>query len=129
MLKRGVLPVPSERSPTGRWYVLLPNQKEVGKTVIYARANPEYQQVESINRQVAGLAEWAAITNRTVFTVVREIADPRHGPMPRLERLLIDTQITEILIESPSIVGICQYSLLVAALTPQGRRITPKNSN
>lgn len=128
MLKRGILPVPSERSPTGRWYVLLPEEK-AGKTVIYTRAILESRQAESINRQVAALAEWAALYQRNVFTVVKEIADPRYGPMPRLEKLLLDTQVMEILIESPNILGICQFQLLVAALAPQGRRIISiKNS-
>lgn len=123
MLKRGILPVPTERSPTGRWYILLPANK-AGKIVIYSRADPKSQQIEIINRQVASLAEWASLSGRSVFTVVKEMADPRTGPMPRLEKLLADLQVTEILIEHPSVLGICQYQLLVAALAPQGRRIT-----
>lgn len=124
MLQRGILPVPTDRSPTGRWYVLLPVAR-AGKTVIYSRADPQSQQAEVINRQVAALAEWAAVSHRSVFTVVREIANPKTGPMPRLERLLTDLQVTEILIEDPNILGICQYQLLIAALAPQGRRIIP----
>lgn len=122
MLKRGILPVPTERSPTGRWYVLIQSSR-AGKTVIYSRADPKSYQIEVINRQVAALAEWAALSRRSVFTVVREIADPRIGPMPRLEKLLTDRQVTEILIERPAVLGVCQYQLLVAALAPQGRKI------
>ena len=39
MLQRGILPVPSERSPTGRWYVLLP-AKPTGRIALYTRATP-----------------------------------------------------------------------------------------
>ena len=124
MLKRGILPVPSERSPTGRWYVLLPKDK-AGKTVIYTRADPQSSHTEVINQQVSALAEWAAISHRSVFTVVKEIADTKTGPMPRLEKLLVDLQVKEILIENPTVIGICQYQLLVAALAPQGRSIIP----
>jgi predicted site-specific integrase-resolvase len=124
MLKRGILPVPSERSATGRWYVMLP-PKQLGKIALYTRAAPGPRQIASLNDQIAVLSEWAATRQRHVFTVVREIADPLKDPMPRLERLLADYQITEILIDNPAIIGVYQFSLLVAALAPQGRVITP----
>ncbi len=122
MLQRGILPVPTEQSPTGRWYVLLPPER-LGKTVIYTRATPGPGQIESINRQVAALSEWAADRHRTVFTVVREIADPARHRLSRLERLLADPEITEILIDNPAVVGSGRLSLLTAALAPQGRAI------
>lgn len=123
MLQRGILPVPSERSPTGRWYVLLAE----GKSAIYARAKPGPHQVDEINNQVSALAQWAAYREVRVFTIVREIADPPEQPMPRLERLLQDQQITQILIESPDVVGACQYRLIMSALYPHGRTILAPN--
>ena len=126
MLKRGILPVPSERSPTGRWYVLL--HRANMRTAIYTRATQGPHQIEIINSQVASLSEWATTCQRTVFTVAREIADPATDPMPRLERLLADRQITEIVIDTPSIIGICQLQLLKASLASQGRTITAVNS-
>ena len=123
MLKRGILPVPSERSPTGRWYVLVP-LRQIGRTAIYARAAPSPRQIDIINNQIAALSEWTAIRHRSVFTVVREIADPFISPMPRLERLLADRQITEIVVDNPAIIGINRFQLLVAALAPQGRIVT-----
>lgn len=121
MLKRGILPAPVERSPTGRWYVLLP-VKRSGRVAIYSRADPKPNSADIINRQVAALAEWAGANRRIVFDIVRETANPQTGPMPKLERLLADKQISEILIENPSALGTA-YRLLVAALIPQGRRI------
>ena len=123
MLQRGILPVQSEQSPTGRWYVLV---KE-GRSVIYARAKPGPHQVEEINRQVSALAEWAAYREVRVFTVIREIADPPAQPMLRLEKLLEDRLITQILIASPSVVGNCQYRLIMSALYPSGRTIFAAN--
>ena len=129
MLKRGILPVPFERSPTGRWYVLLP-AKRLGRIAMYARGTPgsNIGPAIEINNQIAALSDW--VTNRRVniYTVVREIADPAIGSLPRLELLLADHQITHILVESPNVFGLCAYRLMVAALTPQGRSIILANA-
>lgn len=123
MLKRGILPVPSECSPTGRWYVLLP-PKRTGRTVIYTRASPGPDRATVINNQVAALSEWMAERRQPVFTVIREIANPYSGSLPRLERLLADRLITEIVIDNPAVVGDLWFHLLVASLSAQGRKIT-----
>ena len=122
-LKQGILPVPVERSPTGRWYVLAPNKKGT-RNAIYARAGPGNNQIQIINHQVARVAAWAADRRVPIFTVVHEIADPLFDPTPRLERLLSDAGIGEILVDNPGVLGVGRMSLLVAALAPQGRRIT-----
>ena len=128
MVKRGILPVPSERSPTGRWYVLAASRKG-NRVAIYACAKPGPTQVNVINNQVASLSEWLAQRQLSVFTVVREIVEPRTGQMPRLERLLSDRQITQIVIDRPETIGIPQFRLLLAALSPQGRMITAALTN
>ena len=124
MLQRGILPVPFEQSPTGRWYVLLP-AKRIGRIAMYARGNPNADVGASseINEQIVSLSEWATHRRMNVYTVVREIADLRSGTLPRLELLLADHQITHILIDTPAILGVCLYRVVVAALTPQGRSI------
>ena len=122
MLRRRMLPVPCERSPTGRWYVLLP-PKRLERAAIYTRAAPGPRQVDEINEQIVRLSEWASTRFRSIFTIVREIADPYASPMPRLQRLLADRQITNILIQHPGIIGLHNYDLLVAALAPDGRTI------
>jgi len=122
MLKKGILPVNAERSPTGRWYVLVPEWR-FGRTAIYARAARSRYQVESINQQISSLSDWATETNKTIFTVVKEIANPVTDPLPNLQRLLTDIQITEIVIQSPDVVGLGRLQLLNAALAPQSRLI------
>lgn len=126
MLRKGILPVPAEQSPTGRWYVLLPPER-LGKTVIYARATPGLGAIESINRQVQASTEWAALRGRPIFAVATETADPLVGPMPKLQRLLSSTENTEILIHNPDVLGIGRMELIVAALAPQGRTVTAVN--
>ena len=121
MLRKGVLPVPFERSPTGRWYVLLPAEK-IGRLAVYARGTPGPMRITEINEQMAGLSEWVADRHLSVFTVVHEIGDPELEDLPRLEALLSDRQITHILIERAGVIG-PGFRLLVAALAPQGRSI------
>ena len=122
MLQRGILPVPSERSPTGRWYVLLP-EKGTGRMAFYVRAPRGPYQAQSINEQLAALCEWAAPLRQTPRVVVREMADAYVDRMPKLARLLADRQITDIVIENAAVVGEFMYDLLVAALAPQGRSL------
>ena len=126
MLQRGILPVPSQRSPTGRWYVLLP-EKRAGRVAFYVRANPGPAQAQTLNDQLATLSKWSAVQYQPAFTVVKEIADPLVGEMPKLAQLLADRQISDILIERPSVVGEVKFPLLVAALAPQGRSIIALN--
>ena len=123
MLQRGILPVPSERSPTGRWYVLLPASR-TERIALYTRASQGPDQAHVLNGQIAALSEWAAFRQREVYIVVKEVAEPLTGRMPKLAGLLADSQISEIVVESPEVVGSAAFQLLVAALAPQGRKIT-----
>ena len=122
MLKRGILPVPYERSPTGRWYVLVP-EPSLGRIAIYARADPGPDQLATINEQSAFLARWAIEKHHDVFTSVSEVARVPDGPLPRLERLLADRGITFLLLDNAEVLGVSVFRLLVAALAPQGRGI------
>lgn len=127
MLKKGILPVNAERSPTGRWYVVMP-EAQLGRTAIYARSSPSRYQVDSINTQISALSHWAASVNKTIFTVVKEIANPLTDSMPNMQKLLGDIQIAEIVVYNPDVVGIGRLPLLNAALAPQGRLIRPIHS-
>ena len=126
MLRRGILPVVSERSPTGRWYVYVPSNR-VGRTVIYVRAAPGPHQITSLERQFESLSRWARRKDRTNFTVVREIANPFTDNLPKFEALVADPHVTEIVIKHPWVVGEFQFRLLVAALGSQGRSLSVAN--
>ena len=131
MLQRGILPVPTERSPTGRWFVLVPQEPThpAERTALYTRATRSLDQAIVINDQIARLSEWAAERHRQVHLVVREIATPYVDQLPKLAQLLVDQQITEIVIENPTVIGQSLYHVLVAALVPQGRTITVANTH
>ena len=126
MLRRGILPVPSECSPTGRWYVYVPF-KRVNRTAIYVRAAPGPDQAAILNRQVETLSKWAQYRNRSDFVVVREIANPLTDHLPEFEALVADPRTTEIVIDHPWVVGEFQFQLVVAALASQGRTLSVVN--
>ena len=122
MLQRGILPVPTERSPTGRWYVLVPEQRS-GRVVLYARASPGTDAAHHLNDQLYALVEWADANRQRIYATITEMADPYVSTLPKLARLLSDRRISDIVIESPPVVGESKYNLLTAALAPQGRSI------
>lgn len=128
MLRKGILPVPTERSPTGRWYVLV-QARRTERMAFYTRATRGPEQALVINNQIAALSEWATSRRRSVHVVAREIATPYVDRMPKLAELLADQRITEIVVENPTVLGNAQYQLLVAALAPQGRAITIANND
>ena len=123
MLKRGILPVPAEQSPTGRWFVLVPQQERhpAGRLAFYARVAPGTGAGALLNRQIEALAVWASSQRRTAFVVVREVANPFTDSMRKLQQLLVDTRIRDIVIESVDVLGQTRYELLVAALAGQDR--------
>ena len=123
MLRRGILPVPTEQSPTGRWYVLVPDRKRSGRVVFYARASPGTDAAYRLNEQIFVLVEWANANRERIYATVSEIADPYVSPLPKLARLLADQRVGEIVVESPAVVGESKYHLLAAALAPQRRSI------
>ena len=126
MLQRGILPVPVERSPTGRWYVLVPDRSS-GRLVLYARASPGTKAAYHVNGQLYTLVEWSRLNRQRVHSTITEIADPYVSTLPKLARLLSDQTITQVVIESPAVIGESKYNLLTAALAPQGRSIVPVN--
>ena len=127
MLRRGLLPVPAERSPTGRWYVLVP-QKRPGRFVFYSRASPGPEQAFVLDCQIHRLGQWAALQRRQPFAVVREVGHPFTQPLRKLERLLADSDISDIVVDTVDVVGAAQFPLLNAALAPQGRSIVVVNT-
>ena len=123
MLRRGILPVPAKRSPTGRWYVLVPERQRSGWVVLYARASPGAEATHQLNDQLFALVEWANANRQRIHATITEMGDPYVSVLPRLAQLVADQRISDIVIESPAVVGESKYNLLTAALAPQGRSI------
>ena len=123
MLKRGILPAPTERSPTGRWYVYVPATTGSGTVALYAYAERGSAQSRIINEQMEALTVWAGENRVHDFSAVREIGNPRTAHRPKLARLLASPHISEIVVTDAAVVGTARIALLAAALTPQRRAI------
>ena len=121
MLRKGILPVASERSPTGRWYVFVPDTTRRGRYVVYARAAAAPDAAETINNQLFSALRWAQEHQYPVFASVSEVADPYVSPGPKLVGLLADSSVSGIVIDHPQVVGLARLRLLSAALAPHGR--------
>ena len=117
MLQAGTLPVPAERTPTGRWFVVVNTES---RAAVYARGDSEAD-ADEINEQIASVVGWASSRNLPIYTVIREIADPEQGPLPLLARLLDDQRYTQVLVATPEVVGRRAFELLNAALRRHGR--------
>ena len=123
MLRRGILPAPTERSPTGRWYVYVPTTTGKGIAALYAYAERGKSQSRIINEQMEELTVWAGENRVFDFTSVREIGNPRTSHRPKLARLLADPHVSEIVVTDSAVIGSARFALLAAALTPQRRAI------
>ena len=86
--RTGRLPVPAVQLPTGTILVEAPNDPSMG-AVLYARVSSA-DQAADLDRQVARLAEFAAVKGLTVTRVVRETGSGLNGHRPRLKALLAD---------------------------------------
>ena len=117
---------PVERSPTGRWYVLVAAPR-TGRLAFYVRASPGRDAAAEINRQLQELTHWSGPRQIEPFLVVREIADHLISPLRRLANLLSDREIATIVIERANVVGEPMFALLVATLAAQSRRIVLVN--
>ena len=123
MLRNGVLPVPSECSPTGRWYVYVPVASPSGTVVLYAYADLGDAQSHIINEQLRTLTDWASRNQMHDFTAVREVGRPHAAHRPKLASLLADASVRAIVITDPTVIGSSRHSVLVAALAAQQRSI------
>ena len=122
MIKRGVMPAATERSPTGRWYVLMPLPRS-GKVAFYVRASPGREAAVELNRQLATLVEWARPRRLDPDLIVREVADPLIAPLRNLGSLLADRDVGTIIIERMHVFGPAVFAALGAVLGSQGRSI------
>lgn len=123
MVKKGILPVPAEMSPTGRWYVNVPHPHEHGIMAMYIQTMRGEGQQMAINAQIERLSRWAAHQRRHIAVTVKEVVNPATLQRPKLGKLLADRQISDIAIDNVDVIGRSTYPLLAAALHAENRAI------
>jgi putative resolvase len=120
--RRGTMPVPARRLPSGTILVDAPGSQPGERAVLYARVSTHDQRAD-LDRQVARLSAWAAEQGVWVAEVVTETGSGINGKRPKLRRLLADPQATTIVVEHRDRVARLGVDLLEAALSAQGRRL------
>ncbi|WP_330332277.1 IS607 family transposase [Streptomyces sp. NBC_00536] len=127
--REGVLPVPAER--VGPRTILVNVEANSSPSVtggvgLYARVS-SHDQRQDLERQVAGLTEWAAKAGHRVVRVESEIASGMHGSQAKARRLLADPAVTTVVVEHNDRLGRMNIELVEAALSATGRRLVVLN--
>jgi putative resolvase len=120
--REGRMPVPARRLASGTIWVDAAPGACRGRTVVYARVSGHDQRGD-LDRQVAGLAGWAAGQGLTVAEVVREVGSGVNGRRPKLRRVLSDPSVTVIVVERRERLARFGTEALDAALAAAGRRV------
>ncbi len=120
--KEGKLPVSAYQTPTGTILVKAGEEKEGGKTAIYARVSSADQK-NDLDQQVARLLEFANNKRLAVAKTITEIGSGLNGRRRKLMQLLADPEITTIVVEHRDRLARFGFEYIEAALAAQGRRI------
>ncbi|WP_320775911.1 IS607 family transposase [Streptomyces sp. CRN 30] len=123
--REGTLPVPAQR--VGPRTILVNVEvnaapEAVGGLGLYARVS-SHDQRDVLERQVARLTRWAAVTGRPVVRVESEVASGMSGARPKARRVLADPAVTTVVVEHRDRLGRMNTELVEAALAAHGRRL------
>ena len=119
----GTLPVPAVQTASGT--ILVNPEAEAapsGGLGLYARVSSHDQRVD-LDRQVARLSEWAALSGAAVVRVEAEVGSGLNGARPKLRRLLSDPLVTTVVVEHRDRLARTNAELVEAALSAHGRRV------
>lgn len=122
MWKAGKLPVPAEQLPTGTVMVHPPVSALEGGVALYARVSSS-DQTADLDRQVARLAEFAAIQDLRVVEVVKDIGASLNGHRLGLMRLLRNPVVKTLGVEHRDRLMRFGFEYVEAALSAQGRSV------
>lgn len=119
----GKMPVPTERTPTGRIMVVL--EEPVGnaeRTVLYARVSA-WDQKADCSRQADRLRVLAAGRGWANVEVVVDVGSGLNGHRKRLVKLLADPTVRRIVVEHRDRLARFGVEYIEAALKAQGREV------
>lgn len=122
--REGTLPVPAVR--VNKRTVLVSPDAAVAASGesfgLYARVS-SHDQRSDLDRQVARLSEWAALTGRPIVRVEAEVGSGMNGSRSKLRRLLADPKVTAVVVEHRDRLARMNAELVEAALSAHGRRL------
>jgi putative resolvase len=124
--REGTLPVPSRR--VGRLILVdVPDgggsvTAAAGRTVLYARVS-SHDQSSDLHRQVARMTAWATAQGLPVDEVVTEVASAMNAKRKKLQRVLSDPSVANVVVEHRDRLARFGVEYLEAALSAEGRRV------
>ena len=123
-VKRGKMPVPFLRTPTGTIIVQAasPDGPASGQVVLYARVSGSNQKGD-LDRQVARLMEFAQKNSWVISQAVTEVGSGLNGHRPKLLRLLGDPTVKRIVVEHRDRLMRFGCEYVEASLAAQGRSL------
>lgn len=119
--KRGTLPVPARRLPTGTILVEAASISP-GGVALYARVS-SHGQKDDLDRQMGRLAQWASGQGLAVIRTAKEIGSGLNGHRSKLLALLGDSRISGIVVEHQDRLARFGAEYLSAALAASGRKL------
>lgn len=127
--REGIMPFPTEKVGVRTIIVTMPDEIEesTSKTVIYARVS-SHDQKEDLDRQVARLLEYAVENKIQVSSVEKEIASGLNENRTKLNKLLKDKDVKNILVEHKDRLGRHNVQPIISALESTGRAILIVNT-
>ena len=116
------MPVPTVKTPTGRIMVVLEDQPENGRTVVYARVSSSDQK-QDLERQIERLRMFTSSKGWSNVEVVSEIGSGLNGHRKKLEGILKDKTITRLVVEHRDRLSRFGVEYLEALLSSTGRQL------
>ncbi len=119
--KAGKLPVEAEQMPTGT--IIIKEQKAIpGGVALYARVSSHGQR-KNLDAQLGRLAAYAASKGLSVSKAVAEIGSGLNGHGPKLMKLLMDPNISSLVVEHRDRLMRFGSEYVESSLQAQGRKI------
>jgi predicted site-specific integrase-resolvase len=116
----GIMPVPTEKTPTGRIMVLVDEPVKESRTVLYACVSTSSQK-KDLDRQVERLLAFAKSQGWEHTEVVTEIGSEISEEKKKLKGLLFDKTVVRLVVESEDRVSRSGVGYITTLLSSQGR--------
>lgn len=118
----GIMPVPTEKSPTGRIMVLVDEPVKESRTVLYACVSTSAQK-QDLDRQVERLLAFATLQGWEHVEVVTEIGSEISEEKKKLKSLLTDRTVVRFVAEKSDRISRHGVEYIETLLSSQGRKL------
>lgn len=118
----GIMPAPTEKTPTGRIMVLVDEPVKESRTVLYACVSTSAQK-EDLDRQVERLLAFSKLQGWEHVEVVTEIGSELSEEKKKLKAILSDKKVVRLVVESKGRISRYGVEYIETMLSSQGRKM------